>query len=182
MICKPCNVTVDDLQSVDGSISCSCKSCVEFANHESAMTRLKLKRCKLKRNINRSHSPFIHMIPPEIIATISEFAITDFTIIGSLPDAILLSSDCSDWRRTVIGTPQLWSSIKIDLPYMLSQTIDMASSMPCLATFIDEWLSHSGQLPLNISLCYDHYYESPLGPLTLVPNFPDFKSIFVPLA
>ena len=104
MICKPCNVTVDDLQSVDGSISCSCKSCVEFANHESAMTRLKLKRCKLKRNINRSHSPFIHMIPPEIIATISEFAITDFTIIGSLPDAILLSSDCSDWRRTVIGT------------------------------------------------------------------------------
>ena len=146
--------------------SSACKSCMELENHEYAIARLKMKQCKLKRNINRSHSPFIRLIPPEIIAKISEFANTDFTIIGSLPDALLLSSVCSDWRRTVAETPQLWSSIKIDLP--LSQNSDIArSTLPRLATFIDEWLSRSGQLPLNISLCYGRDEETPLDFLTL---------------
>ena len=113
-ICEHCGVTeltVDDLQGVEGSISSStCKSCLELAN---AIYRLEVKRSKLKRKINRIHSPFIRMIPPEIIARISEFANTDFTIIGSLPDAILLSSVCSDWSKTVVETPELWSSIKL---------------------------------------------------------------------
>ena len=165
MTCKHCDVTVVDLQGVEGSIPCSngpltaCKSCaVELANHENAINRLKTKRNKLKRIINRSHSPFIRIIPPKIIARISEFAIIDFRII---PDVILLSSVCSDWRRIVAETPQLWSSIKIDLPSIVSQTSDIASStLLRLATFIDEWLTRSGQLPLNISVCYGHHDET----------------------
>ena len=168
MICEHCDVTVDDLQGVEGSTTCSdspaCNNCVEVAQLENIIARLKTKQCELKRNINRVHSPFIRIIPPEIIARISGFAITDFTIIGSLPDAILLSSVCSDWRRAVVGTPKLWSSIRIDLPSILvSQTSDIASgTLPRLATFIDEWLSRSGQLPLNISLCYGHNDDATL--------------------
>jgi hypothetical protein len=158
MICKHCDnsdVTVDDLQGVECSISSSnsspCKSCMELANLENAMAILKMKRCDLKRNINRIHSPFIRIIPPEIIAMISGFANTNFTIIGNL----MLSSVCSDWRRIVVGTPQLWSSIKIDLPSK-SQISDMALRR---ATFIDEWLARSGQLPLYISLRGHHNHN-----------------------
>jgi hypothetical protein len=117
---------------------------MELANLGNVIAILKMKRCELKRNINRIHSPFIRILPPQIIAMISGFANTDFTIIGNL----MLSSVCSDWRRIVVGTPQLWSSIKIDLPSK-SQISDMALR---LATFIDEWLARSGQLPLCISL------------------------------
>ena len=188
MIYKHCGVTINDLSLVKSSISCSdsspCKSCVEVENLENAIARLEMKQYELKRIINRVHCPFIRLIPPEIIARISGFAITGFTIIGSLPDAILLSSVCSDWRRAVVGTPELWSSIKIDLP-STSQTPEMASNtLPRLATFIDEWLSRSGQLPLNISLFYGHHGkissdgdhdENPSDPLTLEQYRPIFN-------
>ena len=190
MICKHCGltVTVDNLKGDEGSISCSnssaCKSCSELAN---AIAGLELERSKLKRNINRIHSPFIRMLPPEIIARISQSAITDFP--GSLPDVLLLSSVCSDWRETVVETPYFWSSIKIELP-PLSRTA--SSTLLRLATFVDEWLSRSGQLPLNISLCCGNqdetltippYYgpsyrdgsETPTDPLTLEQYRPIFK-------
>ena len=197
MICKHCrridnsDVTVDDLQGVECSNSCSnsspCNVCVELANLEDAIARLKMKRCELQleRNINRSHSPFIRRIPPEIIATISGFANTDFTITGSLPVPILLSSICSDWRRTVVGTPQLWSLIKIDLPPLRGMTSDMISStLLRLATFIDKWLIRSGQLPLYISLCWRCQWNPHVSfdSRKVPPNFQDFEPIFVPLA
>ena len=178
MICKYCGVTVDDLQGVEVSISesCSdsstCESCLELAN---ALARLEIKRSELKQKINRIHSPFIRIIPPKIIARISEFANTDFTIVGSLPDALLLSSVCSVWRKTVVETPEIWSSIKIDLP-SISQASDIASStLPRLATLIDEWLSRSGQLPLNISLCYGFHDQILADPLILGEYRPIFK-------
>ena len=178
MVCKYCDnsdVTVDDLEGVDSCSNTSpCKSCVELVNLENAIARHKMKRCELKRNINRIHSPFNRIIPPDIIATISRFANTDFTIIGRLPAAILLSSVCSDWRRTVVGTPELWSSIKIDLP-SISKTSDRVSKLLRLATFIDEWLARSGQLPLNISLCSGDESPSKSDLLTPEAYRPIFK-------
>ena len=171
---------------IKSSISCSksspCKSCVELENLENALAKQRMKQYELKRNINRIHSPFIRVIPPEIIAKISGFAITNFAITNSLPDAILLSSICSDWRRAVVETPELWSSVKINLPAIPLQTSEMATSstlrLPRLATFIDKWLSRSGQLPLNISLCYNNYHDwddIASDPLTQEQYRPIFK-------
>ena len=130
---------------------------MELANLEIAIARLKRKRRELRQNKNRRHSPFIRSIPPEIIAKISGFANTNFRITGkSVPAPILLSSVCSDWRIAVVGTPQLWSSIKIDLRFIDS------CAMLHLATFIDEWLACSGRLPLHISLRYGHKTPSDL--------------------
>ena len=138
-----------------------------------------MKRYELKRNINRIHSPFLRLIPPETIARISESASIDFKIMGSLAAVILLSV-CSDWRRAVVETPHFWTSIKINLP-SISQTSDMASSrLQSLATFIDEWVGRSGHLPLSSSLRYGYHDESPS--LHLPPDFQDFESIFIPLA
>jgi hypothetical protein len=138
-----------------------CDPCMELANLENFIVELEKKRSELKRNINRTHSPFMRMIPPEIIARISGFTNTDFTIMGSLPAPILLSSVCSDWRRAVVGSPRLWSSIKIDLPYV-SKTSKMAyDTFLRLAAFIDEWLARSGQLPLHISLFSCHEVPDP---------------------
>ena len=105
---------------------------------------------------------------------ISVYTNIDFTIIGRLPARILPSSVCSGWR-IVVGT-RLWSSVMIDLT-SISQTPDMASStMLRLATFIDEWLARSGQLPLNISLCSGR--ETPWNhPLTLEKCRPIFKTL-----
>ena len=175
---------VDYLQGVEETTSFSNDSqsdlFMELENLENAITELKIKQCDLKRNKNRRHSSFIRLIPSEIIVAISGFAITNFTITDSLPDAILLSSVCSDWRRAVVRTPELWSSIKIDLPFIQisdnASDNDMArdsSKLPLLAAFIDEWLARSGQLPLNIVLCYDH--EVPWHSLTPAVHQPVFK-------
>ena len=150
MTYKRCDTANDSvglaaLQNVDCSISSQ-----ELANLENLIrrpARLKKKQAELNREINRVHSPFIRMIPAEIISRISEFANTDFAILGSLPTSILLSSVCSDWRRIVIGTPQLWSSIKINLYNFMA-----SSELSYLATFIHQWLARSGQLALHISL------------------------------
>ena len=131
-----------------------------------------MRQCELKRNKNRRHSPFIRIIPPEIITTISGFANTDFKITGSLPSPILLSSVCSDWRRSVVGTPHLWSSIKIELPSIYSGAM-LGSLLVRLATFINEWLARSGRLPLYISLCYSH--KTSTDSLTLEAYRPIFK-------
>ena len=168
------NSNVDDVQGVECSVSCSssspCNLCMELANIENAIASLKMKRCELQRDINRGHSPFIRIIPPEIIATISRFADTDSKITGRLPVPILLSSICSDWRRAVVAAPHLWSSIKIDLPAIHSIT---TQSMLRLATFIDLWLTRSGRLPLYISLRYDH--KASLTTLELEKYRPIFK-------
>ena len=176
MICKHCGVTdVTDLQGDMGSISCSngsaCESCLELAN---TIAGLQIKRSEVKRKINRIHSPFIRILPPEIIARISESAITDFP--GNLPDVlVLLSSVCSDWRKTIVETPHFWSSIKIDLP-PISQKPNVASrALLRLTTFIDKWLSRAGQHPLNISLRYGHQDEIPTDPLALERYRPIFK-------
>ena len=196
MICKRCKNSggttssvddlVQDIDSVEDTISCSNNSpsdiLMELTNLESTIARLTMKQYELKRNVNRRHSPFIRIIPSEIIAMISGFANTKFAITGRLPTSKVLSSVCSDWRRTVLGAPELWSSIRIDLP-STSQTPDMASSaLPRLATLIDEWLSRSGQLPLNISLCYGHhddvtlrFAQNPPDPLTLEKYRPILK-------
>ena len=161
MVCQHCDnsdIIIDDPQDIE-RISCSdsslCKFCVELANLNNAIDRLEMKRQVLDRKINRNHSLFIRTIPPEIIAKISGFAITNFAIRGrSLFAPILLSSICSDWRRAVVGTPELWSSIEIDLSRTYGKSILLR-----LATYIDEWLSRSGQLPLNITFCYEGTHQ-----------------------
>ena len=155
MICKNCEnnsgATIDDLQRIDDA-SPSIDLYIELENLENTITKLKTRRCEVKRDINRRHSSFIRIIPSEIIAIISGFVNTDFSITGSLP---ILLSVCSDWRRAIVGLPRLWSSIKIDLP-PTSQNFNDSMKFPRLATFIDEWLARAGQLPLNISLCSVH--------------------------
>ena len=160
-----CRVDLQGVASecnISHSNSSPCNSCMELASLENAVARD-------KRNINRSHSPFLRIIPPEIIATISGFANTDFSFIGRLPACILLSSVCSDWRKIVVGTPQLWSSIAIDMP-PISHMPD--STLLRLATFIDEWLARSGQLPLYISFSVRAVYSTTerCGPIFKILN------------
>ena len=150
MICENSGATVDDLQGIDDA-NPSSNLFTELEN-ENTTARLKTNPYDIKRDINRRHSLFIRIIPSEIIATISGFANTDFSITGSL---LILLSVCSDWRRAVVGSPELWTSIKIDLP-PTSQNSNDSFKLPRLATFIDEWLARAGQLPLNITLCSVH--------------------------
>jgi hypothetical protein len=62
---------------------------------------------------------------------------------------ILLTQICSSWRNVAHATPQLWKSIKIDIP--ISQNLS-SSTIDRFSEAVQEWLSRSAAYPLDISL------------------------------
>jgi hypothetical protein len=63
---------------------------------------------------------------------------------------ILLTHICSSWRNIALATPQLWKSIRIDIPFgrkFSSTWIDRSE-------LLQEWLSRSAACPLDIYLVH----------------------------
>src|SRR5437016_3740115 len=89
----------------------------ELAELDALLERLRLKRYDLKRKINRLHSPVVRQLPPDVMSTIFEFCLPDFTdhqVTSSSKDDIYiplsLGAICSHWRDIAWSTPSLWSS------------------------------------------------------------------------
>ena len=124
---------------------------------------LRLKRYDLKRKINQFHSLIIRQLPPDVMSTIFEFCLPDFTDhqlswttypeeravesqeSSTTPSSIPLSlgSICSYWREIAWSTPYLWSSLVVRVPGKLDSHV---------ASIAQEWLARSGQLPLSIRI------------------------------
>jgi F-box-like len=124
------------------------------------LDRLKRYDSDLKRKINRFESPIVRQLPPDIMSTIFEFCLPDFTDLQIGPDSdvdlsipLSLGAICSYWREIAWSTPTLWSSLVI-------RVIRLRKHDPRIVTDIaHEWLSRSGQLPLTIRICatlYEH--------------------------
>ena len=106
----------------------------------------------LKSRINQLYSPFVRLLPPEIISEIFTFCIPSFehpsddspiqTMGTSIP--LRLGAVCLSWRRTAWGTPNLWSTVTLH--------ITSAIKLNSRVHLLDEWLSRSGHLPLSIRL------------------------------
>jgi len=106
----------------------------------------------LKSRINQLYSPFVRLLPPEIMSEIFDFCIPPFelpsndspiqTMGTSIP--LRLGAVCLSWRKTAWGTPSLWSTVTLHI----TSAIKLASQVRLL----DEWLSRSGHLPLSIRL------------------------------
>ncbi|PPQ71764.1 hypothetical protein CVT24_006526 [Panaeolus cyanescens] len=108
---------------------------------------------QLKGRINDIHCPLIRLLPPEIIAEIFRcclpdflpFCIDEFTDTKKYAVPLTLGAVCGAWRKIAWSTPSLWSEVTL--------RVTNPSCVPSQATLLDEWLTRSGQLPLNIRLC-----------------------------
>jgi F-box-like len=112
-------------------------------------TYLTAKRYDLKRKINRFHSPIVRQLPPDVISTVFEFCLPDFSDYQPFPSKVdlcfplSLGAICSYWREIAWSTPRLWSSLVVCLkPH---------------TAIVQEWLARSGQLPLSIRILSHPY-------------------------
>ena len=124
----------------------------ELAELDALLEHLKLKRYELKRKINQLQSPIVRQLLPDIMSTIFEFCLPDFTYHQPSPFAeenlsipLSLGAICSYWRDIAWSTPSLWSSLVVRVTRKHNPHI--------VASIAHEWLSRSGQLPLSIRIC-----------------------------
>ena len=100
-----------------------------------------------KKKINRLHSPIIRQLPPDVMSTVFEFCLPDFTdhqILFFVKDPTLplsLGAICSYWREIAWPTPSLWSSLVVRV-----------TNNHIVTGIVREWLARSGQLPLSIRI------------------------------
>jgi hypothetical protein len=117
-----------DIQKVDEEIS----------RLQTALDHLTAVRQRMKRSLNERTTP-IYRIPTEILSEIFLHCLVEDSDGFDAEEApLLLNFVCSKWRTVAISTPQLWSSISLDLP-------------PCGGIeMLETWLSRSSASPLKI--------------------------------
>ena len=133
-----------------------CDPCDELAGSELGLSGgLGVNHYDRKRKINLLHSPIVRHLPPDVISTIFEFCIPDFTdnqhinqlspyFKEDLSIPLSLGAICSYWRDIAWLTPSLWSSLVVRVTNKHDPRI--------LTILTQEWLSRSGQLPLAIRI------------------------------
>ncbi|KAF9481259.1 hypothetical protein BDN70DRAFT_992058 [Pholiota conissans] len=145
---------------------CSCTPCEELAfldreiseAEEHFTTLKKKKRPALCYQRNRVHDPIISRLPVEIVSQIFTNFLPDtvdaaYTISrpgssSTVTTPLLLGAVCKSWRAISWSTPQLWTSISIDIYIANDNFIDI----------LREWLVKSGELPLYLAVttsCYE---------------------------
>ena len=147
--CNRCGIAIEE----------ECDLLDELAELDALLERLRLKRYDLKRKINQFHSPIIRQLPPDIMSTIFEFCLPDFTDHYLTPYSgddlsfpLSLGAICSYWREIAWSTPSLWSSLVVRVPSQRDSHI--------VTGIAREWLARSGQLPLSIRISSRSYNKT----------------------
>ena len=97
-------------------------------------------------------------------------------IMSSQEALILLGHICCAWRSIALSTPGLWASLHILTPMQITETGQVPAQPD--PTFIPkmerhceaawEWIGHSGESPISISVCTPmHIYSYGLQPLSM---------------
>jgi hypothetical protein len=153
----------------------SCSPCERRAAIFDQIKQLKAKYDAIGTARNAIHDPFIHKLPPEIgshilrlsLPTVNEEKYYQEIIRG--PDSVIwaaplkLGSVCRKWRQLTWATPNLWTTLYIEINPSMTHSI--AESLPGL---LREWLGLSGVLPLTIYFLHRDWYSSSEGEL---PNY-----------
>lgn len=156
--CDKCQrVTCSTLHSNTNLTNCFPKGCdiclervkidAEIANLEDRLFKLANKRLEITQNLNSRHDRLITRLPIELVSRIFMFAAESNVVEYFEADrpfawhpSILLNAVSKGWRNVALSTPQLWTSIIIDL------------SIDHLKTDITtEWLGRSRALPISIT-------------------------------
>ncbi|KAF9482955.1 hypothetical protein BDN70DRAFT_990735 [Pholiota conissans] len=139
-----------------GARGLPCLPCEELSTVEEEIRLLNAKRILIRSRVDRAHNP-TSRVPSEIMSKIfTEFVPVDtdesygvcvghhrFAPVGHVKGKItttpiLLSAVCTTWRDIAQSTPQLWTSVSVDL------------SSEIHFDLLRGWLARSGMLPLHI--------------------------------
>lgn len=142
----------------------------EVAKVSATLNALILKSHALKARANEIYSPFIRLLPPEIISVIFQSLIPPFADSESDTAAPLrLGSVCSFWRTIAWANPSLWSSLSIRFndPTINTQII-----------LLRQWLRRSGDLPLSIRLVSEEEIQwgTQLTPATAIKIINEYSA------
>lgn len=124
----------------------------QMSRISATLQQLLTKTHLLKSRINDIDSPFLRLLPAEIISAVFEFCTPSWTLYNDTsnctnePNPLKLGSICTRWRRIAWRTPTLWASLSLYItPKNYSSQI----------LLLDEWISRSGDLPLLLNLSSD---------------------------
>ncbi|KAF8958279.1 hypothetical protein BDZ97DRAFT_2078699 [Flammula alnicola] len=155
---KPCAIVNGEPCS-----QCVAANALEDEIHavEEFLSSLKAKRRPIRHRMNELHDPFSSRLPPEIVSDIfmtflPEDVCNNYGVVESDNTAttpLRLGAVCQAWRAIAWSTPQLWTSICINL----------FNDNLYVAEVVRDWLSRSGQLPLYIRLYAKIIFELPFG-------------------
>ncbi|PPQ91916.1 hypothetical protein CVT25_001287 [Psilocybe cyanescens] len=122
----------------------------EVARVSATLFGLMNKSHTLKKRINDMYSPFLLLLPVEIISEIFSFCLPTFDPKNDMHTPadsftpFVFGAVCTSWRRIAWSTPMLWSS----LTFRLTSPLNIHTQV----SLLEEWLARSGQLPLSIRL------------------------------
>ncbi|KAF9530976.1 hypothetical protein CPB83DRAFT_833981 [Crepidotus variabilis] len=129
-------------------------------------------RMVLLSRVNEHHDPFILRLPVELASRIFTHCLpypASLNVFSTLEDEadeeytqpipFILASVSAQWRRIALATPQLWNIL----------SLNFEGEDPAPSPFIiNEWLHHSGTLPLYIRVFCG---EEPESEESLIPLF-----------
>lgn len=133
-----------------------CDMCLQLADPDGQITAahnhlisLVQKRMVMKSGINTRHDRMSSKLPVEIVSRIFSLIVNSSSehsectrIRGSIMrPPILLGVVCKGWRQFTLGTPELWSSITVNL--ITHAGVSLAS--------VKEWLRRSGTTPISLT-------------------------------
>jgi len=132
---KPCAACTEDIELEK-----------EIGELERSIEKLQSRRRALRTVMNENHDHLIHKFPPEIVSLIFIRYAPPSTYREKKKRStpLRLGAVCRKWRQLAWATPQLWSSLVV-------QVTDPGEDAPRLIT---EWLERSASLPLTI--IFDH--------------------------
>ncbi|KAF8959900.1 hypothetical protein BDZ97DRAFT_1364012 [Flammula alnicola] len=160
---KLCCLFIEDFEPPKCSVSGPGNPCdvclqvsemdVQIARARSLLADLGSKRKQLKMKLNSRHDQIARYLPVEVASHIFTFYVhgTDSTqpsykTASSAKRGVplVLAAVCKAWRRIVFATPQLWTTMNIDLSIAGDPALQVE-----LAT---QWLRRSGNMPLSITV------------------------------
>jgi len=127
-------------------------------------------QAEAKQHVNQHHDPLTRHLPVEISSYIfsiyTDDVNSDFdpqsSIIGR-DGPLLLAAVSQTWRRVAFSTPDLWSTININ--------IRSSDNLRTKVELTKEWLDRSRRLPLHLSLIYRTSNVVEPEPNPLIPLF-----------
>jgi hypothetical protein len=146
-----CNAKVLRLERCVVFDSTPCAACIEDIElekeieeleHSIEKEKLQTRRRALRTVMNENHDHLIHKFPPEIASRIfiqyAPPSVSRDKKERSTP--LRLGAVCRRWRQLAWATPQLWSSLVVEVKALGEHPLQL----------IAEWLKRSGSLPLTI--------------------------------
>ncbi|KAF4612182.1 hypothetical protein D9613_004563 [Agrocybe pediades] len=166
------HITVPSDSSSCPSVSQQCVACSRVNELElevqEAIERVKQVISDLKRaktEVNYQHSSIVKDFPPEILSAIFESYVSDTVAsqiaVGGhyvrqnriLPVPMTLIQVCNHWRRVALSTPQIWTTIALNL------NLRREEEQLC---FVRAWIARTRNFPLTVHLyfCSFLWHES----------------------